>query len=108
MYRIAIVEDEEQDYLRAQGYLNRYGQEKNISFNIQRYESAEVFLTNYQSQHDIVFMDIRMGGMDGMRAARKLREMDQAVILIFLTSLAQYAVQGYEVDALDYILKPLA
>ena len=108
MYRIAIVEDEEQDYLRAQDYLNRYGQEKNISFNIQRYESAEVFLTNYQSQHDIVFMDIRMSGMDGMRAARKLREMDQAVILIFLTSLAQYAVQGYEVDALDYILKPLA
>ena len=78
-----------------------------MNFHIQRYESAEVFLTNYQSQFDIVFMDIRMGGMDGMRAARKLREMDQSVILIFLTSLAQYAVQGYEVDALDYIVKPL-
>ena len=108
MYRIAIVEDEEQDYLRAKEYLNRYGQERNVNFEIRRYDSAEVFLTNYQRQHDIIFMDIRMGGMDGMRAARKLREMDQAVILIFLTSLAQYAVQGYEVDALDYILKPLA
>ena len=55
MYRIAIVEDEEQDFLRAEDYLQRYGQERNVTFHIQRYESAEVFLTNYQSQFDIVF-----------------------------------------------------
>ncbi|MBQ8162084.1 MAG: response regulator transcription factor [Clostridia bacterium] len=107
MVRIAIVEDSEQDSHRLQTCLDRYGAEKDVKMQTSWHRSAEEFLDSFQYQYDIVFMDIRMGGMDGMKAAHKLREKDDKVILIFLTSLAQYAVQGYEVDALDYILKPL-
>lgn len=52
-------------------------------------------------------MDIRMPGLNGMMAAHELREMDHTVVLVFLTSLAQYAVESYEVEATDYILKPI-
>lgn len=107
MYQIAIVEDSMQDVGRFNSCLQRFREEKKIELSCVHFASAEEFLESYRSQFEIVFMDIRMSGMDGMKAAHKLREKDQTVILIFLTSLAQYAVQGYEVDALDYILKPL-
>lgn len=107
MYQIAIVEDSMQDVGRFNTYLQRFREEKSAELSCTHFTSAEAFLASYRSQFDIVFMDIRMEGMDGMKAAHRLRERDQTVVLVFLTSLAQYAVQGYEVDALDYILKPL-
>ena len=56
---------------------------------------------------DIVLMDIDMPGMNGMETARALRKVDAAVILIFVTNMAQFAISGYEVDATDFILKPV-
>ena len=107
MYRIAIVEDDRGDADRLRAFLGRYAVEKRQEIACTWLASADEFLASYQMQYDIVFMDIRMQGTNGMEAAQRLREKDQAVILIFLTSLAQYAVQGYEVDALSYILKPV-
>ena len=62
-------------------------------------EAEEVF--------DVVFMDIQMPGISGMDTARKIREKDKDVILVFVTNLAQYAIKGYEVNAFDFILKPI-
>ena len=107
MIRIAVVEDQEQDSERLTEALERFSKEKNIAFSITRMASAVEFLETYRHQFDIVFMDIRMPCMDGMQAAHELRTMDSAVILVFLTSLAQYAVESYEVEASDYILKPI-
>lgn len=56
---------------------------------------------DYHGGFDILLMDIKMKHLDGMKAARKIRSMDQAVVIIFITTMAQYAVAGYEVDALD-------
>lgn len=107
MYRIAIVEDRSSDAQRLQAALQQYAEEKRIGFVCKRWNSAENFLEQYNHQFDMVFMDIRLPGMDGMQAARELRKIDHTVLLVFLTSLAQYAVEGYEVEAVDYIIKPI-
>lgn len=107
MLEIAIVEDEEQEASRIGSFLDRFSRETGVELRHSWSASAAGFLENYRCEYDLIFMDIRMPDMDGMKAAQRLREMDSAVILIFVTSLAQYAVQGYSVDALDYILKPV-
>lgn len=48
-----------------------------------------------------------MPHLNGMEAAQKIRELDKEVVIVFITNMAQYAIKGYEVDALDFILKPL-
>ena len=107
MFRIAIVEDRPNDAERLQVALSQYAQDKQIEISCTVWGSAEAFLDQYKHQYEIIFMDIRLPGMDGMRAARHLREMDHTVLLVFLTTLAQYAVEGYEVEAIDYIIKPI-
>lgn len=107
MYRIAIVEDQASDAKRLTAALEQYAQAHGLQFSVTWIHHASEFLDHYRRQYEIVFMDIRMPGIDGMQAAHELREMDQAVVLVFLTSLAQYAVESYEVEATDYILKPI-
>ena len=63
---------------------------------------------NYKMIFDIIIFDIDMPGINGIDTARKLREMDSNVTIIFVTNIAQYAINGYEVDAVDYILKPVS
>lgn len=108
MLEIAIVEDEEKEALRLGSFLGRFSEETGIGLSYTWSDNASAFLEQYRFQYDLIFMDIRMPGIDGMAAAERLRELDSAVTLIFITSLAQYAVQGYSVDALDYILKPVS
>ena len=107
MIRIAIVEDEPDFQQQLQNYLIRYGTEKKCRFRISTFCDAASFLADYRRDYDLVFMDIKMPGIHGMEAARQLRRLDQQVALIFVTTLVQYAIAGYEVGALYYLLKPL-
>lgn len=105
MYRILIVEDTpaEADVLRA--HLSRYSGEKNLQFAVTVLGSALEFI-NSDHVADLVLMDIDMPGVNGMEAAEIMRTYDQTTPLIFVTNLAQYAVRGYQADALDFIVKP--
>lgn len=107
MLRIAIVEDHENEAKRLTALLEAYAEKHDRQFAITWLENANQFLDSYRHQYELVFMDIRMPGLNGMQAAYELREMDHSVVLVFLTSLAQYAVESYEVEATDYILKPI-
>lgn len=107
MYRIAIVEDCPEDSDLLVEYLTRYEQEQGEGFRIEQFSNGLNFVEDYRPDYDIVLMDIEMPYLDGMATARKLREMDSAVCLIFVTNMAQYAIEGYEVGALDYLLKPI-
>lgn len=106
MIRVAIVEDEPAEAERLQSLLARYSREKGVQFEVQTYTSALTFLAEYNRTVDIVFMDIELPDVNGMEISRRLRKQDAAVMIVFVTNMAQFAVQGYEVAAQDFIVKP--
>lgn len=106
MYRILIVEDTPSEADLLKGCLSRYAAERNVGFSITVLPSALEFI-NTQRTTDLVLMDIDMPGINGMEAAEILRTYDTQTPLIFVTNLAQYAVRGYSVDALDFVVKPI-
>lgn len=78
-----------------------------IDYHIEEFSSGEELLSGVErSECQILFLDIEMKGMDGVAAARKLRENNRQMEIIFVTSYADFVFQGYEVRALNYILKP--
>ncbi|MBR1814473.1 MAG: response regulator transcription factor [Lachnospiraceae bacterium] len=108
MIKIAMVEDRPEERERIKECLSYMEETEKLTFSVSEFSTGNSFLGNYQHEYDIVLMDIDLpGGMNGMETARQLRRMDSAVILIFVTSMVQYAVSGYEVDAMDFIVKPI-
>ena len=107
MLQIAIVEDSPAEREKIRECLDYVTETEKISFHIQEFSTGASFLFNANDGWDIVFMDIDMPEMNGMETARALRRMDPAVILVFVTNMPQYAVLGYEVSALDFVLKPI-
>lgn len=104
---VAIVEDTQAEADNLREYFSRYSAEKGMEFKITHFPSAEQFLEKYNPVYDLVLMDIGLPGMGGMEAAGRLRELDDMVTLIFVTNMAQFAVRGYEVDAFDFVVKPV-
>lgn len=108
MIAVAIIDDDERYVEIIEEYLTRYGAERGERFRVDAFADGEDIVEGYGSGYDIVFMDVEMHAMDGMTAARHIREMDDEAIIVFITNMAQYAIKGYEVDALDYVLKPIS
>lgn len=107
MIRIAIAEDDPQCSAQLEQFINDYGRETGRTFQIARFDNGEDLVEHYRDRFDMILMDVEMPFMDGMTAAAYIREKDPEVVIIFVTKLAQYAIQGYSVNALDYILKPV-
>jgi two-component system response regulator LytT len=106
MIQIALVDDDEAASNELQEKLQNLLAENGEQFSISTYHEAVSFLDHYQSV-DIVFMDVEMPYLNGIAAAQKLRQIDEKVALIYVTNYMQYAVEGYEVNALGYLLKPI-
>lgn len=107
MLKIAIIEDESASAEVLEQNIRRYSEEFQIPVEIHFFTNAIAFLNQYSAQYDMIFMDIMMPMLNGMDAAHALREKDSAVLLIFVTSMQQYAIHGYEVGAADFIVKPV-
>lgn len=110
MTNCAVIDDESSERALLITHLSAFSNEFNVQFSYSEYSNAISFLTDLQngSQHDIVFLDIDMPHMDGISAARKLREGNSVTPIIFITNMAQYALKGYAVNATDFMLKPVA
>lgn len=107
MIRVGIVEDDTRDTEILYSFIEKFGEENGKRIRIQTYSDGYDIAERYSADYDIIFLDIEMNLMDGLEAAEKIRTMDQRVVLIFTTSNPQYAIRGYRVHALDYLLKPL-
>lgn len=106
MIKIAIVDDDEEMLGCIESYLKRFSEETGVEITDARFTEAISFL---EQSHffDLVFLDIEMPFMNGMKAAEKLRETNGSIALIFVTNTAKYAIKGYSVNAIDYLLKPV-
>ena len=108
MISIAMVEGEGSCARQLEEYLERYQAESGELIETVRFCDGDEILENYRAQYDIILMDVQMKFMDGMTAAEEIRKVDPEVVIIFITNMAQYAIRGYAVDALDYVLKPIS
>lgn len=107
MIRIAIVEDETAVREQLAGYVQRHTRQYGTKFEVSEFADGAEILEEYRPVYDIIFLDVEMPHLDGMETARRIRALDADVILIFITNMAQYAIKGYAVGALDYVLKPV-
>jgi len=109
VYHVAIVDDSITDAEFIQGILNNWGELQQIKIQTEVFSSAEAFLFQYAEDKawDILLLDIEMGAMDGVSLAKKIRQNNEAVQIVFITGFADYISEGYEVSALHYLMKPV-
>lgn len=108
MLRFAIVDDDPTDLQILKSCLEQYKKDCGTAIEISAFTDGDELIEHYNSQFDLILLDVEMRFLDGMAAAHEVRRMDPEVVIIFVTNMAQYAIQGYAVDALDYILKPIS
>lgn len=109
MLRIAIVEDNQKESTDLRNMLNQWLEKKQLIFEIDEYSSGNEFIEYFDTAeaYNLVFLDIDMPGKNGMETATFIREKYSEVLLVFVTYMVQYAVQGYAVSACDFIVKPV-
>ena len=108
-YRVAIVDDSTTDAEFVQGILNSWAEQRQANIQAEVFPSAEAFLFRYAEDKDwdILLLDIEMGAMDGVTMAKRVRQDNEAVQIVFITGYSDYIAEGYEVAALHYLMKPV-
>ena len=109
MLQIVLCEDSETQRKLLGELLEQHFADKQEEIHIHEYECGETLVADVEKDRvcmDLLFLDINLGKMNGMEVARKLRELGCKVPIIFMTATAEYAVEGYEVGAAGYLLKP--
>ncbi len=107
MYRIALVDDEKIFTNQIEEYIRQYQAENSAEFQVSVFHSSTEFIASFQKEYDLILLDVEMPELNGMELAHKIREVDEQVVLMFITNMAQYAIHGYSVGALDFVTKPI-
>lgn len=102
---VAICDDERYHRQRIETMIIEFGKQNNIKFSTAMFSEATSLLESDLSQVDIIFLDVTMPNMNGIKAAQAIREINTHCIIIFVTSFIEFAPSGYEVNAFRYILK---
>lgn len=107
MLHIAICDDEKDFVAHLTGLLNQYAAETGVEIKVTAYYDGMELIEKYDTTIDLIFLDIQMRLVNGLRAAERIRQMDEKVGIIFLTTLTQYGLEGYKYQATNYIIKPI-
>lgn len=110
MVNIALVDDEPEITTEIAGYIRRYYQKQGKEegeYRITVFQDGKELLKHYSSRFDIIFLDVEMKCLNGFATAEKIRTVNSDVVIIFITKMAQLAIKGYEVSALDFMVKPV-
>lgn len=107
MINIAICDDDSSFIATLKTLLNRYAEERQLDLHVLEFRDGTELLNSYNTALDLIFLDIQMDKMDGLETAGKIRMVDSGVSIIFLTSMIQYALEGYQYNATNYIIKPM-
>ncbi|MCR4587007.1 MAG: LytTR family DNA-binding domain-containing protein [Lachnospiraceae bacterium] len=107
MIRIGLIDDDREARVQLKQVLSAYASEKTVEYELEEYDSAPAFLKGNDHFFDLLFLDIDMPEMSGMELAEKIRESDQEVVIVFCTNLQQFALNGYSVGALGFLIKPV-
>lgn len=107
MIHIAICDDEKDFVAHLTGLLNQYAAETGVEIKVTAYYDGMELIEKYDTTIDLIFLDIQMRLVNGLRAAERVRQMDEKVGIIFLTTLTQYGLEGYKYQATNYIIKPI-
>ena len=105
--KVAIIDDEQDALDILQGYLERFSEERKCRIETVLFHSGDEIVKDYRPAYDVLIFDVSMPGISGLDAAREIRRKDRGVTILFITSMAQYAIEGYDVEAVDYVLKPV-
>jgi len=107
MINLAICDDEAVEIAYLSALANQWAAARQTALSIATYSGAENYIVAHASEPDILLLDIQMGDMDGMGLARQIRRSNEAMQIIFITGYVGYMADGYEVDALHYLIKPV-
>lgn len=105
--KIAVVENEATHAENILAHLNRWSEDQHTILEIAEFKNGEEFLKSNDISSDLIFMDIVLGGIDGVAAAHQLRKLGFQGQIVFLTAFSEYVFDGYNVQALNYLLKPV-
>ena len=105
---IAVVDDNLNDRKMILDYLSQFFNESGVDYTTSTFEDGVSFLKDYSFSYDFIIFDIDMPQMSGIDTAKELRKKDSNVTIMFVTNMPQYALEGYSVEAVDYVLKPLS
>lgn len=108
MFHVVVCDDEKIFREELTAWLQRYQEENQVSFCIKEFHEGKELADHMPSQMDILFLDIKMKTMDGIKVAETVRALNEGVSIIFLTAVAEYALEGYKVNAFDYLIKPVS
>lgn len=107
MIHIAVCDDDQNFVSRLQEQLEKYAEESGQEIKVTAYYDGLELIENYDPTIGLIFLDIQMKLVDGLSAAKRIRQMDERVGILFLTTLTQYGLEGYRYQAVNYIIKPM-